>query len=1334
MGLSFGVLGPVWAQDERGRLALKGPRHRAVLARLLVARGRVVPVARLIDDLWERPPDDAVGALQTFVAALRKVLEPDRRPRQPATVLVTIAPGYALRVEPDQVDALRFEAHIDRAGRFLAAGDGAAALRETDAALTLWQGPPYAEFTETGWARGEIARLTELRLRAVEQRAEAMLRTGRAADAVIALEAHLQKLPLREHAWQLFALALYRAGRQADALAALRTVRHRLRTELGVDPGPELRAVEADILAQSARLDAPATPVVGPTAPPVAPATPASGTTRPADATAAASDSAPSASGPSPGNNATPPVDAARPATGARRAREPSAAASATEPAPHPVPPSSIVPRTSTVPVGDAASAASTPTSPVGSATSPASDATSPVGGTAPPVRGATTPVSNATSPVGGTTPPVSSTTPPVSSATTPTSNATSPISDATSPVGGATPPVNSTTPPGSSTTPPGGSTTPPVNSTTPPVSSATPPGGSTTPPVSSTTPPVGGATLPGGSATSPTGGDVLSNADALRISESVVSERVFVGRANEVARMLAAAEVCAGGSRSGLVLVAGGEGVGKTALAEAFSVELARRGWTVAWGPSPAGDGVPPDWSWTRIVADLAAAGYRIEPGALGGDVDAAVRRFQLHRSAAEQLSSIARRTPLLVVFDDLHQAGPDTLELLTALAAAAVHAPLLFVATYRTSDIDTGLTAALSRLARVEPTRVYLGGLAEADTAELIGAVLGGRPPLPVVRRIQVRSNGNPFFIRELARLFLDEGNLAAVPAGVRDVVRHRLSRLDDRHRTVLRRAAVLGGDIDRELLAALTGDAALALDGLEAGLRTGFLHETSSARISFEHDVVRDVLYEDISGPRRAVWHERAADLLERSGNADPAVLAHHLLCAGTRVAAWRAAGYARTAALDAEQMFAPHDAVRLWRMTLRAYDSAQPESARGAGDDTPERLDAMMGLVRAVAITGDLRAARELRAQALSAVEPLDHPKLTARVLTAFDIPALWTTNDDEALARRIVRVADETLAALPAGDTELRARLLTTVALEVRATDGARGRAAADEAERIAARLGDPRLLAFARNGRFMQTFHRTGLATERAEIATGLIDLARANELVSFEVLGHLIAVQSRCALADFAAAARHAAAAATLGERYDLPLVAVFTEWYSALRQSLSKGAAAAEAAYRTAAARLPGAAMPGLEAGLLPLALTCVRLRHGLPIALDQTDFGTHAPWVEPLLLLENADPDNARKALRALPEPPGDLLTELRYALITRAALTLGEHTVLERAYTALLPASAELAGATTGLVTLEPVAHYLSEIATARGDHDAAAHHRTQARRLTDSIAKDPADLE
>jgi len=106
--VEFGVLGPVVAWDDAGRpVALKGPRHKAVLARLIVARGRVVPATLLVDEPWADPPDGAVSAVRTFVAALRRALEPDRTPRTPARLLVTEGPGYALRTEA--VDAWRFE-------------------------------------------------------------------------------------------------------------------------------------------------------------------------------------------------------------------------------------------------------------------------------------------------------------------------------------------------------------------------------------------------------------------------------------------------------------------------------------------------------------------------------------------------------------------------------------------------------------------------------------------------------------------------------------------------------------------------------------------------------------------------------------------------------------------------------------------------------------------------------------------------------------------------------------------------------------------------------------------------------------------------------------------------------------------------------------------------------------------------------------------------------------------------------------------------------------------------------------------------------------------------
>jgi DNA-binding SARP family transcriptional activator len=108
--ITFRVLGPLAAEDARGPVDLKGPRHRAVLARLLIARGRVVPVGQLVADLWPAPPAGAVGAVQTFVSALRKALEPDRPPRTPAKVLVTAGPGYALRAET--VDAWLFKSAV----------------------------------------------------------------------------------------------------------------------------------------------------------------------------------------------------------------------------------------------------------------------------------------------------------------------------------------------------------------------------------------------------------------------------------------------------------------------------------------------------------------------------------------------------------------------------------------------------------------------------------------------------------------------------------------------------------------------------------------------------------------------------------------------------------------------------------------------------------------------------------------------------------------------------------------------------------------------------------------------------------------------------------------------------------------------------------------------------------------------------------------------------------------------------------------------------------------------------------------------------------------------
>ena len=326
-------------------------------------------------------------------------------------------------------------------------------------------------------------------------------------------------------------------------------------------------------------------------------------------------------------------------------------------------------------------------------------------------------------------------------------------------------------------------------------------------------------------------------------------------------------------------------------------------------------------------------------------------------------------------------------------------------------------------------------------------------------------------------------------------------------------------------------------------------------------------------------------------------------------------------------------------QVWAQTAAAYDRVVASGARA-------RLEATVGLLRELAVTGGggLEAARGQRAAAIAAAEELGDPLLTARVIGAYDVPAIWTRADDPAQAAWIAAAAERTLAALDDTTHEVaRARLLATIALESRGVSGPRGPEAARQAEAIARRLDDPALLAFALNGTFMQTFARAGLAPRRDAIGAELIALATRHDLVSSEILGHLIRLQARSALGDFAAADHHAAAADQLDERHERPLVAVFTRWYRALRLAATEAAPfdAVEAAYRDAAKGMDGAGMPGLEHGLLPLALLCARVQRGLPAVAD-ADWGPYEPWARPHVLLasERRRPRGRRAAQRPRP----------------------------------------------------------------------------------------------
>ena len=233
--LTVQLLGPVEVLDDGRPLELGGPQQRAVIAHLALEVGHVVSVDRLVDRLWgEDSPRAPLGTLQSYVSRLRRALEPDRAQGQASTVLVSEAPGYLLRLPPEQIDLQHFRSLVDRARR----GPPRDALAALDEALALWRGPALAGIGPDESIGQLTVRLQEERHAAIEQRFDALLALGRAGEAVPALQEAVEEEPLRERRWALLALALYRTGRQAEALRALSAARATLLDELGLDPAP----------------------------------------------------------------------------------------------------------------------------------------------------------------------------------------------------------------------------------------------------------------------------------------------------------------------------------------------------------------------------------------------------------------------------------------------------------------------------------------------------------------------------------------------------------------------------------------------------------------------------------------------------------------------------------------------------------------------------------------------------------------------------------------------------------------------------------------------------------------------------------------------------------------------------------------------------------------------------------------------------------------------------------------------------------------------------------------------------------------------------------------
>ena len=251
--MEFRILGPFELIADERALSIGGGRQRALLALLVLHANEIVSSERLIEEIWWGSSlAGGRNILHATASRVRKTLGPHARR------LVTYPSGYGLHVQPGELDADTFERSLDSGRAKLEKGHAEMAARELRAALDLWRGPPLAEFAHMPFAQAEAARLEELWLQTHEDWVEAELQAGGGESLVPELERLCREYPFRERFPAQLMLILYRSGRQADALAVYSRTRETLREELGLDPCFELRELQRAILSHDGSLSIPA--------------------------------------------------------------------------------------------------------------------------------------------------------------------------------------------------------------------------------------------------------------------------------------------------------------------------------------------------------------------------------------------------------------------------------------------------------------------------------------------------------------------------------------------------------------------------------------------------------------------------------------------------------------------------------------------------------------------------------------------------------------------------------------------------------------------------------------------------------------------------------------------------------------------------------------------------------------------------------------------------------------------------------------------------------------------------------------------------------------------
>ena len=846
----------------------------------------------------------------------------------------------------------------------------------------------------------------------------------------------------------------------------------------------------------------------------------------------------------------------------------------------------------------------------------------------------------------------------------------------------------------------------------------------------------------------------------------AAVDRHALIGRGVEMAYLERCWREATDGQRA-LVLLAGDAGIGKTRTA----AELARRahdggavvlygrfdeetltpyqpmvemlrGWSAGAPLDSLRDRLGPRATELAILlpefgpppADHQSAGALTNP-------EADAQRFRFFDAVAALLGEIGAESPVVLVFDDLQWADRPTLQLLRHLVREPTPRRVLFLGTYRESEIsDRHPLHELIGDLRREGTlrRLELGGLAENEVAELVAELASAPASESFVRALHGETEGNPFFIEEVVRHIRDTSGAlseevtleeAGVPEGVREVTSRRLRRLSESTREVLLVASVIGREFDYDVLSEVVSQSDDELvEALEEGVEARVLREAGHVgRYAFTHALVRATLYDSISQLRRARLHGRVGEAIMRlrGGDLDPhlAQLAHHFAQAAPVERPDRAIDFALAAARRADRMLAWEEAAQHYRAALRARELA------GAVDDHV-RAELLLALGASEERAGLEEESRATFQAAIRTARQLGDPVLLAR--GALGVAGPWSAlsrSDPERVA-----LLDEALEALPDEDSPLRARLLARMSLELYYAGEPELRLAlSEEAMQIARRIGDPRTLAICLDARHYALWLPENVE-ERLEVAAELRRVAAETGDPELELQGAGWTIIDLMELGDIEGVDIQIAAASKLAEALNRPIWLWWTSLFRASRAQLDGRFEEAERlTQETLAIGQRGQAENALH--YYAQAMFNIRREQGRLAEVE----GAVRGFIElypaipawraalALLLVELGRPDEARAEFEEVAKDgfetfPRDANWLISITLLAEVCGALGDAARAEQLYELLKPYARRNVIVGRNATCNGSASRLLGVLATARGEYELAERHFQEAQEM------------